>query len=354
LEGEIVATNLGKSKNTGESAKSLDAAAKIVIVKAAEWDRSTGVALESVSSQFAAMATVYDNLFKHILPDMFKWQEAIAASQQHMLLRIANVLDGLMPLNGLVESTQALAVPNFAESIQEATAFNFPCFVPSAVDRRPPRLDEIDPQILRYPLSQADRRVKPEERRGLRLRDVPPPVLQYIYDTMQNEDVKNHPVLSVIFSLPFVEVVSWAIKEMERGGSYSALYVVNFGASARVEQPPAPAQEIAPPRPPRTGRRPDYDFETMARAVIAWRVLQAQPRQATDLDADDMLDDAPAKRMTKIEFLANQFNDGDVNELAVSTRKFDYWTQQFDKGAWEIPKRHKKRYEKLKPRKKEL
>ncbi len=104
----------------------------------------------------------------------------------------------------------------------------------------------------------------------------------------------------------------------------------------------------------RTGRRPDYDFETMALAVIAWRALQAQPRQATDLDADDMLDDAPAKRMTKIEFLANQFSNGDVNELAVSTRKFDRWAQQFDKGAWEIPKKHKKRYEKLKADKKEL
>lgn len=121
-------------------------------------------------------------------------------------------------------------------------------------------------------------------------------------------------------------------------------------AGTLTEQPP----QTALPRTPRRGRRPEYDSETMCLAVMEWRELQAQPRRASDLDFDDMLDDAPAKRMTKIEFLANKFNGGDVNNLAVSERKLDRWAEQFDKGAWEIPKEHKKRYEKLKSYKKEL
>lgn len=65
-----------------------------------------------------------------------------------------------------------------------------------------------------------------------------------------------------------------------------------------------------------------------------------------------MMDDSPAERMTKQEFLANRFSHGDVNNLQVSARRLDYWAAQFDNDSWNIPKKYEKRYKKLKAKEK--
>ncbi|MBI3741029.1 MAG: hypothetical protein HY257_04655 [Chloroflexi bacterium] len=89
----------------------------------------------------------------------------------------------------------------------------------------------------------------------------------------------------------------------------------------------------------------------MYAAVQEWIKLQTgqkRRRAKGDFDDSDEWSDEPSKRTTKTEFLADKFSGGDMNKIAVSPRKFDYWAKQFNTGKWDIPGKRKKKSRKEK------
>jgi hypothetical protein len=104
------------------------------------------------------------------------------------------------------------------------------------------------------------------------------------------------------------------------------------------------------PIPPKRnrGRKPTYTPEVMYEAVRDWREsLTESPRPSRDEFEDDE-EWEPSRRMTKDQFLANRFNNGELNNMPVKARNFDKWAENFDSGYWEIPEKYRKQKKKRK------
>lgn len=107
----------------------------------------------------------------------------------------------------------------------------------------PSRTFDLAP--IPYPIFTASPRrwSEPEarwERRELIAREVDPKVLDFISETLKRPDVKNHPVLSALLSMPFDALIQWATEQMKQSNGHSSIFVATYGMTA-----PAPSEQAA-------------------------------------------------------------------------------------------------------------
>lgn len=63
-------------------------------------------------------------------------------------------------------------------------------------------------------------------------RDVDDGVFQLIWETLKNPDVKSHPVLSILFTMPLSDLIHWATIQLKRAKRQSLPLVTHYRASA--------------------------------------------------------------------------------------------------------------------------